>query len=68
MKRIIILMSVAMLTGCVSYKGQPEQIGSYIQDRDFYMRSHFRCTKMGKKIIEANKEYDEKRRKLKEKI
>jgi hypothetical protein len=56
---------ICTLTGCVRYKysihpdGTQIQMGSYIQDRDFYMRSHFKWTKTGKELIQANKEVEE---------
>lgn len=61
----ILVVCITSLTGCVSYKynvhpdGTQIQVGEYIENSDFYMKSHFRCTKIGKQIIEENKRTEE---------
>lgn len=61
----LMMLLVISLTGCVKYKynvhsdGTQIQVGEYIESRDFYSKSHFKWTKTGKQIIEANKKTEE---------
>jgi hypothetical protein len=64
-KLMLLVICGISLTGCVKYKynvhsdGTQIQVGEYMESRDFYSRSHFRCTTIGKQIIEANKRTEE---------
>lgn len=65
MKNLILIVGILLLNGCVQVKygikpnGQQIQSGDYIDNYDFYMKSHWRCSKTGKEIIQYNKACEE---------
>lgn len=64
-KTILLVLSVVLLSGCVSYKydirpdGTQLQMGDYMQHPEIYLDSHFICTKTGKKIQKLNARVEE---------
>jgi hypothetical protein len=38
---------------------QKQRMENGVLNSDFYMKSHFKCTKIGKQIIEENKKVEE---------